>query len=316
MRRTSTTLTALVLLLGCAHKPTVSPPSPSPRIAEVQRIEEELGYAPSDAFLRRASEDDAPLCYWTEKLKLPDSYEGLRLRRASEQGCRVDENRYDLFRYEPEAVARPRPVISPRLEQASEQRLRVVVAHEDFHRQKEARSLPTDFEEAAATLAGFLVAAESAPNLPEETRRFLEKAERINDAHRRLSSSYAERRRRNLSRPEALAAKRQVFEEIRRACEASKEKPQTFDPCPSADNNAGLAFDHSYTKRYPLLFELYLATGQDAAATIALLLRPRPASARTSRGAEKWFQRLLREQRAAAAKPSPDEAAPQARPAR
>jgi len=298
MQRSSTTLVStIILLLGCRATDTASP-SPSPRVAEVQRIEKDLGYGSSDAFQRRASSNDEPLCYWTEKLKLPRNYESLRLRRSSDQGCGVDEDRYDLFRYEPEALARPRPAISPSLEQASDERLRVVVAHEDFHRQYEARSLPTDFEEAAATLAGFLVAAEVASSLRGEERSFLEKAELINEAHRRLSSTYADHRRRKLPRGDAIDAKQRIFGALRASCESDKEKPQTFDPCPSADNNAGLAFDHTYTERYPLLFELYLATGRDTAKTIALLLRPRPASARSSRGAEEWFRRLLHEEQA------------------
>ena len=46
-------------------------------------------------------------------------------------------------------------------------------------------------------------------------------------------------------------------------------------------NNAGLAFDMTYTRYYPLLYELYVAQNQDAKATVRAvkqLLATRPQS--------------------------------------
>ena len=58
-----------------------------------------------------------------------------------------------------QAVASGEETITVSLAEAPTERLLVVVPHEDFHNQREARKAPTEVAEAAATLVGFLTAS-------------------------------------------------------------------------------------------------------------------------------------------------------------
>lgn len=201
-------------------------------------------------------------CYYTGKLELPDSYEQLRLKEGTASGCTVNEDAYDVFFYPIEAVADGAAPVTESLRRAGEERQAVVVAHEDYHEM--LHRLPVHLAEAAATLAGFATAAQFARDtagsdselsraLALEADLFLEKAEIVNRFHARLRRLYEQARAGRLGREEALVAKRGVFLELERECTAITPKPRTFNPCPAALNNAGLAFDYTYTKHYPLL---------------------------------------------------------------
>ena len=54
---------------------------------------------------------------------------------------------------------------------------------------------------------------------------------------------------------------------------------------PAADNNAGLAFDRTYTKFYPLLYELFDSHGGDVKTTIEILDRALKARSLSERQA-------------------------------
>ena len=90
-----------------------------------------------------------------------------------------------------EAVANGSAPVTESLAEAPLERVLVVVPHEDFHESREARRAPPPLDEAAATLAGFLTAAEFArqrygeasetyQKLAREPDLFLRKAEIVN----------------------------------------------------------------------------------------------------------------------------------------
>ena len=47
----------------------------------------------------------------------------------------------------------------------------------------------------------------------------------------------------------------------------------SFNKCPAAMNNAGLAFDRTYTRHYPMLHDLYTLLGNDTSTLVATLKR-------------------------------------------
>jgi hypothetical protein len=207
-------------------------------------------------------------CYYTGKLELPDSYEQLRLVEGTASGCAVNDDVYDVFFYPIEAVADGAAPVTSSLRRAAEERQAVVVAHEDYHEM--LHRLPVHLAEAAATLAGFATAAQFARDtagpdselsraLVAEADLFLEKAEIVNRFHARLREVYQQVRAGRLRSEEALTAKRALFTELERECRAIAPKPRTFNPCPAVLNNAGLAFDYTYTKYYPLLHRWFTA---------------------------------------------------------
>jgi hypothetical protein len=106
-------------------------------------------------------------------------------------------------------------------------------------------------------------------HLSNEPELFLRKAELVARYHAKLSKLYAAMRSGELSTADALAQKKTLFGEIQGECEAITPAPKSFNKCLSANNNAGLAFDMTYAKYYPLMYELYLASGQDLKATVS-----------------------------------------------
>ncbi|HZT31062.1 MAG TPA: aminopeptidase [Bryobacteraceae bacterium] len=220
-------------------------------------------------------------CYYTGPLELPDSYDGLKLRQGRESGCGMDPRKFDVFFYAIEAVASGKTPVTTTLASEPPERVLVVVSHEDYHARKD---LPPAIAEAAATLVGFLTAADyarqrfgaDAPvsrNLEAEAALFLRKAELVNRYYAELRGLYDRLHAGAITRDEAFAGKARVFTELRADCRAMAPDPHSFNKCLGADNNAGLAFDRTYTQYYPLFYELFAARGRDARATIQTIDR-------------------------------------------
>jgi hypothetical protein len=177
-----------------------------------------------------------------------------------------------------------------------------VVAHEDFH--ASAGKLPATITEPASTLVGLLTASELAReklgansevyrNLSKEPELFLRKAELVARYHAKLSKLYAAVRSGEVSAADALAQKKTLFGEIQGECKAITPAPKSFNKCLSANNNAGLAFDMTYAKYYPLIYELYLASGRDLQATVSATKKA--LAARSEPEALRRLQNLIKE---------------------
>ena len=278
-------VSCLLLLAACASRRS-DIPVPSTRqdtVAAIKRAERKLGFEDTANF-RGADPGQKAFyrCYYTGKLELPASYDELDLRYGDESGCPVDESEYDLFFYKIEAVASGDVGVSEALEESTIERFAVVVSHEDFHDDPQVQRLPTRIGEAATTLIGFLTAArfasteygaesETFRNLDREADLYLRKSRLVNDYYERLSRLYDDFRAKRVNREEALAKKAELYGEIQRACEAIEPNPTSFNKCLTANNNAGLAFEITYTRFYPLVFELHQTLGGDTRRTIAAL---------------------------------------------
>ncbi|MGE5647406.1 MAG: YceI family protein [Acidobacteriota bacterium] len=220
-------------------------------------------------------------CYYTGKLELPASYDELKVRETSGAPCRVDEKKYDAFFYAAEAFATGHAPVTAGLEQATLERQLMVAPHEDAHDARQMAKLDTSLSEAAATLAGFHVAAgfarerygaesETYRKLAREPELFLAKAEIVNRYFERLAEVYASARAGRIKTKDALAIKEREMAELRRECGAIP-RPASFNACPGAINNAGLAFDATYTRYYPLIYELYRIQGESFRVTLDTL---------------------------------------------
>jgi hypothetical protein len=255
-------------------------------IGAVKSLEKRLGFRRTHNFSRHSSQVAAEYrCYYTGKLELPESYEGLVLAQGTHKGCPVDPDKYDVFFYPLEAMADGKTPLTTSLENASTERLLVVVPHEDFHESKELQKLPASLSEAASTLIGFLTASqlgrekfgpgsEVYSRLAKEPDLFLQKAEIINRYHAKVSGLYADVRSGSATREGATEQKGQLFGEMKLACNAIDPNPRSFNKCPAVNNNAGLAFDATYTKYYPLIYSFYKscqARGWDLKTTVGAL---------------------------------------------
>jgi predicted aminopeptidase len=289
------TFAALTAGTGCARptRPNVTPASPTGTsqfvaaevIAEVKDFAVALGGDATANFLvssDRLVSDNR--CYFTGKLQLPEFYSTLRMVREDEERCTARSSEHDVFFYPVQAVASGEETITVSLAEAPTERMLVVVPHEDFHNQQEARKAPTEVAEAAATLVGFLTASEfakerfggeslTARRLAGDTELFLRKSSVVNAYYEKVSGLYDRLASGALTPEETLERKAVLFDELQRFCSQIAPDPVSFNKCPAAMNNAGLAFDRTYTRHYPMFHELYALLGNDTAALVSTLKR-------------------------------------------
>ena len=215
-------------------------------------------------------------CYFTGLLELPDSYDSLRLREGTQNGCSIDTEKYDVFFYPMEAVASGKAPITEALQAASDERVAMVIPHEDFHAQ--VRDLPDRLAEAAATLVGFLTAeavtgaGDRSSDRVGDAELFLQKADIVNRYYDQLRMLYRGVRDGSVPKAAGLHQKRFLFAALERECDAITPAPLSFNKCISATNNAGLAFDHTYTLYYPLLYHVFVAKDRNLSSTVAAIV--------------------------------------------
>ena len=286
---------AVAAAAGCAGKtrPNLTPESSTAVsqfvatevIAEVKDFAVTLGGHATENFVRTSDRQTSDnRCYFTGKLQLPEFYSTLRMVREDEDSCAARGGEHDVFFYPVQAVASGEETITVSLAEASTERLLVVVPHEDFHNQREARKAPTEVAEAAATLVGFVTASGFAKDrfgpesgtavmLARDADLFLRKSFLVNQYYEKVSRLYREFQSGALTSAQALERKAGLFAELQRSCAEISPEPVSFNKCPAAMNNAGLAFDRTYTAHYPMLHDLYTLLGADTPALVSTLKR-------------------------------------------
>ena len=293
-------LILVVAATACSSKrpPAAIPSFPRQElIAEIKDFQKTLGVQDTKNFSRYSETPNAVYrCYFTGKLELPVSYASLGLRYSEGTLCPLDEERYDVFFYPVEAVATGATPVTPALVETPLERVLVVVPHEDFHNQAETRGASPDVAEAAATLVGFLTASDFAKKqygpssqlfqgLDREAQLFLQKARIVNGYYEKLSTLYSAYRSRRVTRQVALTRKEKLFTDLQQQCAAIAPDPVSFNKCPAAVNNAGLAFDRTYSRYYPMLLDFYRSLGQDTKTSILSLKRLLAAWPKSATGA-------------------------------
>ena len=257
-------LLATSLAINLASRIVLAGPDDAEQVIQrVKIIEQSVGYKPTGNFTHTDPRTVAYYrCYFTGIRELPQSYNELRLRKGTRDGCAIDEKKYDVFFYPVEAVATGHAPVTQSLEAAPGERVAVVVPHEDFHAQ--LHGLPDSVAEAAATLVGLATTAVAVEDVAGDVDVFLQKAELINRYYERFARIYQSER----DKDRVAREKRELLASLQGECAAIRPEPRTFNKCLSAPNNAGLAFDHTYTKYYPLLYRVFRACGRDLTCTI------------------------------------------------
>lgn len=272
-------LACAIFFLPAPALPADTPVAREDLIGRIKQLEKALGFRHTKNFAQASNKPMAAYrCYYTGKLELPESYEGLRLKAGTKDGCSLEPEKFDVFFYPVEAVPYRKTPVTTSLAHESTERFLVVIPHEDYHESRELRRLPATLTEAASTLMGFITAREVARekfgadsevfrNLSREPELFLRKAEIVNRYFARLSDVYAQARGGELSPSKARTQKEKLFQEAQQACQAIAPNPKSFSKCLAINNNAGLAFDRTYTKYYPLMYNLCRAYQEDLMVT-------------------------------------------------
>jgi hypothetical protein len=95
----------------------------------------------------------------------------------------------------------------------------------------------------------------------------------VNRYYEQARRLYHDFRAGTLTPTQTLERKAELFAEMQRSCAAIAPEPVSFNKCPAAMNNAGLAFDRTYTRHYPMLHELYISLGSDTPDLVSALKR-------------------------------------------
>ena len=103
---------------------------------------------------------------------------------------------------------------------------------------------------------------------------FLRKSVLVNQYYEKVSGLYRDFLESGaLTSAQTLERKAELFADLRRSCAEIAPEPVSFNKCPAAMNNAGLAFDRTYTAHYPMLHDLYTLLGGDTPALVSTLKR-------------------------------------------
>ena len=251
-------------------------------IAKIKEYEKGIGFRATKTFQEYSGKQDAYyLCYYTGIFELPDSYEGLKFKDGSKDGCDIDEQKYDVLFYTAEAVAGEKTPITPSLLRSSTERFIMAVIHEDFHEQVGDRLPNGAMNESFSTFIGLAAASQFArdefgetsqayANLSGDTENFLQAARLANGYHKKLSVIFKSHHDGTITARHAATKKAKVFSQLEKECN-ELPAPITVWRCPGF-NNAHLAFSVTYSKYYPLAYELYMSQGQDLAATMQAIL--------------------------------------------
>ena len=95
----------------------------------------------------------------------------------------------------------------------------------------------------------------------------------MNQYYEKVSALYRDLGSGALTRAHALEQKAELFAGLQRACSEIAPEPASFNKCPAAMNNAGLAFDRTYTRHYPMLHDLHMQLGSDTSVLVTTLKR-------------------------------------------
>jgi hypothetical protein len=95
----------------------------------------------------------------------------------------------------------------------------------------------------------------------------------VNLYYDKVSALYEAFRSGGLTAEQTLARKANLFAELERSCSEILPDPVSFNKCPAAMNNAGLAFDRTYTRNYPMIHDLYRLLGSDPSMLVSTLKR-------------------------------------------
>ena len=251
-------------------------------IAKIKEYEKGIGFRATKTFQKYSGKQDAYyLCYYTGIFELPDSYEGLKFKDGNKDGCDIDEQKYDVLFHAAEAIAGEKTPITPSLLRNSTERFIMTVIHEDFHEQV-GENLPTGaMNESFSTFIGLAAASQFARDefgetsqayvdLSDDTKNFLQAARIANGYHKKLNVIFKSHHDGTITARHAATKKAKVFLQLQKECSALPA-PNTVWRCPGF-NNAHLAFSVTYSRHYPLAYELYMAKGQDLAATMQAIL--------------------------------------------
>lgn len=245
-------------------------------VQEIKAFAGELGFEVTENF-RSYSRDTVAYDYYfyAPALELPHSLDDplLRYGAGAAANVTIDLAGYDIYFYSIQALAGRKTPVTRSLMEAPLSRFIRIIFHEDWHEQI---TQPLGIEEPSGELVSYQAAmlfAGMKYGLDSEERRAQERQWnnklRESEVYRRyyqlLSDAYDRFHAGEAGEAETLRVKAGLFDELGRELEA------IWGGRPQQLNNAFIAFQMTYQRHLPLMYQVYLASGGDLAETIKIL---------------------------------------------
>jgi len=265
----------VTVLSGCAPNPQLTSKQRLALIEEIKAFELKLGFSPTDNFKQYADNlESYPYYFYTSATEIPYSLDDPALKNGQGKpgDAGLDTDRYDIFSYEIPSIAGIKTPVTKLLLREPLHRFIFIIFHEDWHEQID---LPMGIEESSGEMIGYAAAmlfvAERFgqdsfvyKDLQGELKRKLETSHIFLSFYDGLASLYATFHSGAISESETLTQKKKLLEAMSTAfMSAARIK---FDQL----NNAFIAFQMTYVRHLPLMYEAFSATGDDVYQTIAI----------------------------------------------
>ena len=246
-------------------------------IAEIKAFEKELGFAETENFKMFSPETEAyHYLFYTPGMQLPYSLDDPALMSAigTRDSVYLDFKKYDAYFYSIPSVAGEGTPVTESLLQAPLYRFIQIIFHEDWHEQID---LPHGLEEPSAEIISYAAATLFARDrfgqdsqvyqtLVKHFDNKLRESEIYIAYYARLEDLYAQYHEGKLSELDTLIRKSRLLEDM------GNELQLIWGGKPDQLNNAFIAFQMTYLRHLPLMYEVFQAADSDLGRIIPILL--------------------------------------------
>ncbi|HEY81757.1 MAG TPA: aminopeptidase [Dehalococcoidia bacterium] len=242
-------------------------------VEEIKAFEKELGFEETENFKTYSDEVETyDFYFYTPRTTLPYSLDdpSLRYGTGKPQSAPFDLKEFDVFAYSVEAIAGVKTPVTRSLLRAPLARFIHIIFHEDWHEQIDS---PLGIEEPTAEVVSYAASLRFAEEkfgrdsavfktLNQEFQKKLKESEIYQRYYDELSLLYSQFRSGKLSKKETLSRKSSLLQAM------GDELKDLWGGKPAQLNNAFIAFQMTYFRHFPLMYQVFSATDYDLEKTI------------------------------------------------
>ena len=265
----------LPLVLQCSQSEPTNIPDRLQLVEEIKTFEKELGFNETENF-RTYSPDIESYDYffYTPETTLPYSLNDplLLCSKGSPESYNDYLEGYDVFFYRIQAIAEVKTPITTSLIQAPLPRLIHIILHEDWHEQMDST---TGIEEPCAEVVSYVAAmlfaegkygrdSDVYKTLKGEVNNKLRAAEVYQRYYDELSELYMLLSLGVITKTEGLSQKTILLESL------GEDLKDIWGKKPEQLNNAYIAFQMTYFRHFPLMYQVFSTTDSNLRKTMAI----------------------------------------------
>ena len=244
-------------------------------ITEIKSFENRLGFSETENFKAYSDETEAyDYSFFTSKTELPYSLDDPLLQNAAgkPESIPIDLATHDVFFYSIEAIAGIKTPVTRSLLKSPLPRFIHVILHEDWHEQIDS---PLGIEESSGEVVSYAAAILFAEEkfgrdsavyqtLKEDFGNRLRESQVYQQYYDKLGLLYASYSSGGISPAATLSRKANLLEAMK------DDLKDIWGASPKQLNNAYIAFQMTYLRHLPLMYQVYSATNSDLMATMAI----------------------------------------------